>query len=325
MALMIKQVTLIPGEAKLVEFQFMPTETRVYQVSVDGLSGSFSVIPAPPPPALELIDAYFDNGLPMTKKPGDTFMVTLKIKNNLTKDWSPSNIVYGFGQSGGTSPWGIPFTFSSIVWGKNPITGEVDPRSCGIWGSWPIPAWPIIPAGATKQFTTTYGLCPGAPEGIYDGCIGIQAEGGWQYVILPSTLTVVWPKPRLTLQSARLYDARWGPRELGGYAIFGKVDVTIKNDEGRLITGQSPDYVDLQITILRASDRGQCGFVRFSRDIPAGTNTLTLDRTAKGWGVSEVTLTPGTLDYIIKIKLVLGGWPGDPSVSAEFRGSTTLG
>ena len=45
----VATVTLAPGEAKPVEFQFSPMEARVYQVSVDGLIGSFSVIEAPPP------------------------------------------------------------------------------------------------------------------------------------------------------------------------------------------------------------------------------------------------------------------------------------
>ena len=322
MAQMIKKVTLAPGEAKPAEFQFRPMEARVYQVSVDGLSGSFSVKEAPPPPALELIEAYFDNGSPMTKKPGDTFTVTLKIKNNLTKDWSPNNILYGFGVS--PDP-GSPETWSPIVWGRKPFTDEVWPEACGRYGKWPIPAWPIILAGTTKTFTTTYGLCPGAAGGIYDGIIRMDDDKAVQYVMHPAILTVVWLKPKLTLLAARLYDARWGPRRLGGYAIFGKVDVTITNNEGKTLTGQSPDYVDLQVTILRASDRGKCGFVRFSRDIPPGTNTITLDRTDKGWGVSEVTLSPGTFNYILKIKVVLLGWPGNPYVEAEFPGTTVLG
>ena len=184
---MIKKVTLAPGEAKPAEFQFRPMEARVYQVSVDGLSGSFSVIEAPPPPALELIEAYFDNGSPMTKKPGDTFTVTLKIKNNLTKDWSPNNILYGFGVS--PDP-GSPETWSPIVWGRKPFTDEVWPEACGRYGKWPIPAWPIILAGTTKTFTTTYGLCPGAAGGIYDGIIRMDDDKAVQYVMHPAILTV---------------------------------------------------------------------------------------------------------------------------------------
>lgn len=314
---MQKSVSLQPGESKQVTFTVTPQVVGVHAVSVDGLSGSFTALP---PPSLQLVEARFDDGQPMTKKPGDTFRVTLKIKNNLNKEWSPSNIMFGFGYKTNNDIAAVP-----LVWGQNPFTGEVDPQLCGLYGFWPLGTWPVIPAGATKTFTTTYGLCPGATEGVYDGCILMEADGSAQRILMPGILTVVWPTPRLTLQGARLYDARWGPREYGGYAIFGKVDVTLRNDEGRTLTGQSPDYVDLQIRILRASDRGQCGFVRFSRDIPPGTNGLTLDRTERGWGVSEVSLSPGALNYIIEVKIVLLGWPGNPYVYAEFTGTVTLG
>lgn len=42
-------VTLQPGESKLVNFQAIPHEARVYQVSVDGLTGSFAAIEPPVP------------------------------------------------------------------------------------------------------------------------------------------------------------------------------------------------------------------------------------------------------------------------------------
>ena len=328
MAKVIKTVTLAPGEDKPAEFQFRPMEARVYQVSVDGLSGSFSVIEAPPPPALELVEAYFDDAQPMTKKPGDTFTVTIKLRNNLERDtWNPT-IYIGFGHA----PFG-PLTyppvtkvagFDRLVWGWSWLTGELYPEYCwhvGI-GNFAMATPTAIEPMTTKQFRFTYGLCPDAAEGLYDGYIGI---GDSNAIIFPNILAIGRIIPKLTLLAARLYDARWGPRRLGGYAIFGKVDVTITNNEGRTLTGQSPDYVDLQVTILRASDRGQCGFVKFSRDIPPGTNTITLDRTDKGWGVSEVTLSPGTFNYILKIKVVLLGWPGNPYVEAEFPGTTVLG
>ena len=43
-----KSVTLQPGESKLVSFEATPHEARSYQVSVDGLSGSFKTIEAIP-------------------------------------------------------------------------------------------------------------------------------------------------------------------------------------------------------------------------------------------------------------------------------------
>ena len=141
---------------------------------------------------------------------------------------------------------------------------------------------------------------------------------------LSGSFTVLEP-PALSILGAKLYDARWGPCILGGYVIFGKVDVTITNNGGKTLSWESPDYVDLQVTILRASDRGQCGFVGFPRDIPPGTNTITLNPTEWGWRLSEFTLSPGTFNYILKIKVWLIGWPGLPYVEAEFPGTTVLG
>lgn len=42
-----KTVTLEPGESKAVSFEVTPTELGVYSVSVDGLTGSFSVVEVP--------------------------------------------------------------------------------------------------------------------------------------------------------------------------------------------------------------------------------------------------------------------------------------
>ena len=42
-----KTVTLEPGESRMVSFEVTPTELGVYSVSVDGLTGSFSVVEVP--------------------------------------------------------------------------------------------------------------------------------------------------------------------------------------------------------------------------------------------------------------------------------------
>jgi hypothetical protein len=42
-----QSVTLNPGESKVVSFEATPSEARTYQVSVDGLTGSFTAIAAP--------------------------------------------------------------------------------------------------------------------------------------------------------------------------------------------------------------------------------------------------------------------------------------
>ena len=44
---MKKTVTLNPGESRTVAFTFTPTAAGVHSVSVDGLSGSFTVLEAP--------------------------------------------------------------------------------------------------------------------------------------------------------------------------------------------------------------------------------------------------------------------------------------
>ncbi len=52
-------VELAPGESKVVTFEAIPHEAKVYQVSVDGLSGSFSALPAIPPATIlagEILD-----------------------------------------------------------------------------------------------------------------------------------------------------------------------------------------------------------------------------------------------------------------------------
>ena len=79
MAQMIKvaTVTLAPGEAKPVEFQFSPMEARVYQVSVDGLIGSFSVLE---PPAAQFVvsDLIIT---PAQCYPGELVSISVTVRN----------------------------------------------------------------------------------------------------------------------------------------------------------------------------------------------------------------------------------------------------
>lgn len=42
-----QQVTLEPGESKVVTFEVTPTEAKSYSVSVDGLTGTFSAVEVP--------------------------------------------------------------------------------------------------------------------------------------------------------------------------------------------------------------------------------------------------------------------------------------
>lgn len=44
-----QSVTLQPGESKVVSFEAIPREAKVYQISVNGLTGSFKAVEAAPP------------------------------------------------------------------------------------------------------------------------------------------------------------------------------------------------------------------------------------------------------------------------------------
>jgi len=287
-------ITLSAGEQKQLDAQLTPRPTV----------------------SIELVKARFDDGQPMVKKPGDSFTLTLTLKNNLMRDWSPGNILFGFGKAN------AEFLPSPIVWGFNPFTGEVEPQSCGTWGKWPLQAWPVIPPGATRDFQITYGLCPAAGEGVYDGYVEVRADSQAQRLTLPGALTVVWPKLELAILDARLYNARIGTK-YGRSKIYGSVDVSVRNDTGKVLSYRSPDYVEFTVEIYRTSDNARVGFCRISnRDIPTGTNTITLTPSI-GYG-SDVPLQPGALDYRLYVRITLRGWPGQPYAEGTFYGSTVL-
>lgn len=65
---MKKTITLDLDESKVITFEFAPQEARTYQVSVNGLSGSFSAIELPPPKLLECryLNVIDVNGIPFT-------------------------------------------------------------------------------------------------------------------------------------------------------------------------------------------------------------------------------------------------------------------
>jgi hypothetical protein len=58
-----QSVTLAPGESKAVSFEAIPTEVKTYQVSVDGLTGSFRAIEAAPPSGQLLEITWRDGGV----------------------------------------------------------------------------------------------------------------------------------------------------------------------------------------------------------------------------------------------------------------------
>lgn len=79
-------VTLNPSESKVVSFEATPHEARTYQVSVDGLTGSFVAIPAPP--AVEIVgfrwvpDTYAVSMLPSQAQSWRTVGFGFDFRNN---------------------------------------------------------------------------------------------------------------------------------------------------------------------------------------------------------------------------------------------------
>ncbi len=92
-------VTLNPGESKVVGFVFTPAEARAYQVSVDGLSGSFIAVAAPTTRLYGyLTDA--DIGIPVV----GASITIYQDYDTKTKSWDVFTDQYGFYEAVGMIP-----------------------------------------------------------------------------------------------------------------------------------------------------------------------------------------------------------------------------
>ena len=60
MTILKKSVSLNPGESKVVEFNFTPQEAKTYQVSVSGLTGSFTAVAVP---TVSIIGVTWENNI----------------------------------------------------------------------------------------------------------------------------------------------------------------------------------------------------------------------------------------------------------------------
>jgi len=70
-------VTLLAGQSQVVSFTVTPTVAKTYQVSLDGLSGSF-VCTEVPSPDIELSDLVIT---PSTCYVGDTVAISVRATN----------------------------------------------------------------------------------------------------------------------------------------------------------------------------------------------------------------------------------------------------
>ena len=74
---MQKTISLNPGESKLVSFAVTPTGVGLHTVSVDGLSGSFSVL-EPPVAQFVVSDLVIS---PTEVYPGEAVSISVTVKN----------------------------------------------------------------------------------------------------------------------------------------------------------------------------------------------------------------------------------------------------
>lgn len=78
-----KTVTLQPGESQVIAFEAIPSKAKFYQVSVNGLSGSFRAIA--PVPDVELIDFSWDAAQPFLTN--SVHVASITLYNPTPWDW----------------------------------------------------------------------------------------------------------------------------------------------------------------------------------------------------------------------------------------------
>lgn len=75
---MKKTVTLAPGESKVAAFSFSPTSAGLYNVNVDGLTGSFVVVALPGGPEFVVSDLHIT---PAEVYIGETVTISVLVTN----------------------------------------------------------------------------------------------------------------------------------------------------------------------------------------------------------------------------------------------------
>ena len=112
-------VELAPGENKLVSFEAIPNEARVYQVSINGLAGSFRTITAPGPLELGSVTILDING---------KLFVETGIEDGIPYGVLAEPLVL--------SSWTI-----SVHMRDNTIVMDEDNFTHFFFEFWPVPAW----------------------------------------------------------------------------------------------------------------------------------------------------------------------------------------
>lgn len=161
-------VELAPGESKQVSFEAIPSAAKTYNVSVDGLTGSFKAIA---PPSVDLVVGVFTfhsvNGIPFSRIDSDGYAVLARplVLNSL-------------------GPLSVNFTYKGY---PNDTRDSGSTLFCGLW--WTPDFTPSNPAFA-PPFYTKYVEVPLSPP-RYPGPDYIGSDPGpWYKWLSPFTMTV---------------------------------------------------------------------------------------------------------------------------------------
>lgn len=157
-----QNIILSPSESKVVSFEATPTVAKTYQVSVDGLSGSFTAIAAP---AVKVTAITLDKA---EIAPAEPFVISIAFSNPSDHDvWVKPK--FAFGKITDTT-----FTAEKVLAGES-----WDPET-GIY---------IDPAGATEWADLGHPNHPGSnmPQFVYDpDGIPVLLAGGLCWLKIPA-------------------------------------------------------------------------------------------------------------------------------------------
>lgn len=147
------------------------------------------------------------------------------------------------------------------------------------------------------------------------------------YLVKTNAIEVAAPLEVPAITAARITkveeveDALPGP----GNDLHVTVSVTF-NNTGEFISSDYPDDASIEVRILNpacpAMEAEPLFFTRFgNRDIPPGVNTLDLilkEEIVYLTGYRTTPIGPGSTPVILRVRLTILGWEGDPYTEEEF-------
>lgn len=211
-----QNVSLQPGESKVVSFEATPYEARAYQVSVDGLTGVFKAVVAPIAIEFDTLSILNIEGIPFAEVGEEALFfdwVAFGQKlHEIYSFWDPELVHEVM-----TTPWivdGMGLAMCMREKGVEPSTvdryagyGALQLFQCGVkhpeyLGAWAMTMPPPVPSIGTamvSDFIKGYGVVP---------YVGLCLD---QDAYLGSGVENVLIKNWMTVCVTELYESPWGP------------------------------------------------------------------------------------------------------------------